>query len=75
MNGKPAVAKSLSLAELFALYLEKLPAGTKAESTLQGETVHHNHLLRHLKDGTIASTLAVRDLQGYVQKRLQDRYP
>ena len=74
LNGKPVVSKPLSLAELFALYLEKLPAGAKEESTLQGEVIHHNHLLRHLKAATIASTLAVSDLQAYVQKRLRDRH-
>ncbi len=74
LNGKPLVSKPLSLAELFALYLEKLPAGAKEESTLQGEVIHHNHLLRHLKAATIASTLAVSDLQAYVQKRLRDRH-
>ena len=74
LNGKPVAAKPLTLAELFALYLEKLPAGAKEESTLYGEAIHRKHLLRHLKASAIVPTLAVSDLQAYVEKRLRDRH-
>ena len=56
------------------LYTEKLPAGAKEQTTLQGEAIHRKHLLRHLKGGAAAQTLAVNELQAYVEKRLRDKH-
>ena len=74
LNAKPLAAKPLTLAELFDLYIEKLPAGAKEQTTLQGEAIHRKHLLRHLKGGATAQTLAVNELQAYVEKRLRDKH-
>ena len=74
LNAKPLAAKPLTLAELFDLYVEKLPAGAKEATTLQGEAIHRKHMLRHLKGSAAAQTLAVNELQAYVEKRLRDKH-
>ena len=74
MNGKPALPPALTLKDLFIRYLAALPEGAKALSTIDGERIHHQHLLRHLGAAVIAKTIGVSDVQEYVRKRLQDKY-
>src|SRR5262245_53747003 len=45
-NGKPVAQRSLTLAELFAEYRDKLPPGAKEPSTVSTERTHCDHLLR-----------------------------
>jgi len=67
-------AGPLTLKQLFDTYTDKLPAGSKEESTLKTEKLHFKHLLRHLKAGTIAQSLTASHVQAYVQRRAKDKY-
>ena len=46
----------------------------KAESTIDGEKIHHQHLLRHLGATTIARGIGATEVQEYVRKRLHEKY-
>ncbi len=74
LNGKLAPPKAVTLSELFKLYRTELGSGAKEPSTLEGEGTHIKHILRHLKPPTVVQTLTVSDLQGYVDKRLRDKW-
>ena len=74
LEGRPTKPIVRTLIDLFDLYEEKLPEGAKELPTLEGEKIHRNHLLRHLKASAVIQSLAVSDLQTYVEKRLQDRW-
>ena len=73
-NGKPSPSVVHSLNDLFKVYQEKLPAGTKEATTLQGEARHIKHLLRHIGANRIAQTIKGNDIQRYVEKRLQESW-
>jgi integrase len=73
-NGKPTAPAIRTLQDLFTLYTEKLPTGTKEVSTLAGEAIHRKHLLRHLKGSSVVSSMTAGDMQAYVEKRLQDKW-
>lgn len=64
----------LTLKQLFDRYRAELPAGAKEEATLAGERIHFQHLLRHLKESSLAQSLSVADAQVYVSKRTKDRW-
>lgn len=64
----------LTLKQLFEVYEAELPAGAKEESTRQGERIHVNHLLKHLRGSVVVGTLGVPDIQGYVAKRSKDKW-
>src|SRR6516162_3041362 len=57
LTGKPVVQRAQTLAELFATYREKYPAGVKESSTAYTERIHCNHLQRLLGGKTVAQTL------------------
>ena len=74
LHGKATHAAVVTLQDLFGLYREKLPEGAKEATTLEGENIHIKHLLRHLKSTAVVQTIAVGDLQAYVEKRLHDQW-
>ena len=73
-NGKPIRQPILTLKDLLTGYHKSLPEGTKAESTIDGEKIHHQHLLRHLGATTIAKSVGATEVQEYVRKRLHEKY-
>ena len=64
----------LTLKSLLDTYFEKLPAGSKEPSTVKTERLHEKHLLRHLRANTLAQSLTVSAIQGYVQRRSKDKW-
>ncbi len=74
MTGKAVVPRSLTLADLFATYREKYPAGAKETSTIYTERIHCNHLQRLLGGKTIAQTLTPASIQDYIECRSQERW-
>ena len=71
---KPIKAKSLGLTAFHDTYKEKLPAGRKEASTLDGEEIHLKHLKRHLGPSRKVQTITKSDLQNYVSSRLKEEY-
>ncbi|MEO1496286.1 MAG: site-specific integrase [Planctomycetota bacterium] len=63
-----------TLGDLFRIYQQELPDGSKETRTLEGEKLHFKHLLRHLKAGSRVSALAPSDVQRYVELRSRDAY-
>ena len=74
LNGKTVAPKAHSLSGLVRLYLQSLPEGAKAHSTLKTEETHLSHLLRHLRGSQLAQAVGIGDMQTYVKKRLRDKY-
>jgi hypothetical protein len=74
LNGKAIAPVVMILSDRFDLYDEKLPAGAKEASTLQGEKLHRKHLPKHLRSTTIIQSLTPGDLQSYVEKRLREKW-
>lgn len=68
----PTIVRTLS--DLFRVYRENTPAGSKEKTTLDGERTHEKHLLRLLKPTTFVKSLTVRDMQEYVDARLKDKW-
>jgi hypothetical protein len=64
----------LSLDQLFTLYEDSLPSGSKEETTLSGERIHFSHLKRHLGKSTVAQELTPALIQGYVASRSRDKW-
>lgn len=73
-KGKPTPPKIRTLGELFTVYKENLPVGAKEQTTLDGEEIHIQHLLRHLGSKRRVQAMAVHDLQTYVSKRSHDKW-
>lgn len=63
-----------TVADLFVIYQQELPAGAKEEQTLRGERIHFKHLLRHLKPRTLVANLDAATLQRYVQLRSKEKH-
>ncbi len=74
LNGKPVPFQAFTLKDLLSQYHETLPEGAKATATIDGEKIHHQHLLRHLGATTVARAIGVADVQEYVRKRRQEEY-
>ena len=66
--------RAISLTELHACYQAKLPAGSKEQSTLAGESIHLKHFRRHLGPHRVVQALTKADLQNYVSKRLKEQH-
>ncbi|MEO1497665.1 MAG: tyrosine-type recombinase/integrase [Planctomycetota bacterium] len=71
---KPPLSAVQTLEDLFRVYQEELPVGSKEERTLAGERLHFKHLLRHLKPKTKLSAINSREIQRYVDSRSKDRF-
>ncbi len=71
---KPTRPPILTLKDLLEGYHASLPEGAKAESTIGGEKIHQQHLLRHLGATTIANNIGGSQVQDYVRKRLRDKH-
>ena len=74
LREKPKAPKVRTLGDLFRIYRERLPEGAKEPTTLKTEETYIGHLLRHLGTSKAVRTVTASDLQGYVERRLQDRY-
>ena len=66
-------SKAISLKNLFAEYLERLPTVAKEENTVKLERSHIKHFNRLLKTSKSATTTTSADLQRYVEKRLKEK--
>ena len=71
-KGEEERREHLTLRQLIERYQAELPPGTKEESTLNSERTHFKHLLRHLKGSSVAQSLSVPDIEGYITKRMKD---
>lgn len=65
--------KPLTLTGLFDAYEAVLPSGAKSQNTLNTEQVHRKHILRVLGEHTPAASLALNDLQRYVNERSKEK--
>jgi len=63
-----------TLAQLFDLYSDSVPAGAKEANTLEGEKRHMRHIKRHLRSSSIAQSISTADLQRYVALRSKDQW-
>ena len=72
--GKLMTEQGCTLESLFDLYLKSLPEGAKEQTTRKTEGTHISHLSRHLKPSRLAQTVTVADMQGYIDRRLRDKY-
>lgn len=63
-----------TLGDLFETYRKQTPAGSKEVVTLNGERTHEKHLLRLLKPNRLLKGLLIRDLQEYVDARLEEKW-
>ncbi len=76
LTGKPvleAPPEALTLAQLFDLYRRSLPEGAKERNTLRTEGIHQAHALRLLGAATPATSLTLRDVQAYADRRARER--
>ncbi|MEM8946953.1 MAG: site-specific integrase [Planctomycetota bacterium] len=73
-NHKARPDKIRTLGELFDGYLHSLPAGSKEETTLDGEAIHRKHLARILKKRCPLKSITQSLLQEYINTRLQDTF-
>jgi integrase len=73
-TGAEKKRERLTIKQLFDRYQAELPPGAKEETTLAGEKIHFQHLLRHLKGSSLAESLTVPDAQAYVAKRMKDTW-
>jgi len=71
---KATTSSDIGLTDFFATYKERLPAGRKEASTLQGEGIHLKHLKRHLGPNRKVQTITKANLQRYVSNRLKETY-
>ncbi|HWY85513.1 MAG TPA: hypothetical protein VNX28_02250, partial [Gemmataceae bacterium] len=71
---RPVAVRPLTLAELVALYREKFPAGAKEASTASTERIHCKHFVRVFGKNTALQTMTQADVQGYIDRRSQDRW-
>ena len=74
LQSPTAVKGQVTLKQLFGIYLESLPPGAKEETTIIGEKLHHNHLLRHLGSRKLVRSITKADLQGYIARRCKDMW-
>jgi hypothetical protein len=70
---KPAVQKTLTLAELFKTYFDNLPTGSLEDSTVRGMRIHEGQLYRLLGKKFAIQKLTTLDLQRYVDRRSKDK--
>ena len=70
---KPAVQKTLTLAELFQAYFDNLPSGSLEDSTINGMRIHERQLYRVLGKKFAIQKLTTLDLQRYVDRRSKDK--
>lgn len=68
LTGKPTAPKALTLAELYAVYEEKTPAGSKEKNSASTEKSHWKHLTHILGGKVVAQSLTTADIQRYVQQ-------
>ena len=69
LNGKPTVARRLTLAALFGGYLEGIPDGSMEDNSLGTVKIHMSHFERILGKGFPVKALKIADLQQYVRTR------
>jgi integrase len=74
LNRKPEIPRGMALADLFATYRAKYPAGAKEETTAYTERLHCNHLLRLFGGNTIVQTLTTAAVQEYIEKRSKQKW-
>jgi integrase len=74
LGQKPVAERVLTVAEVFASYRAKYPAGAKEASTTYTERIHCNHLHRLLGGKTIAQTLTTANVQDYIDRRSQEEW-
>ena len=74
LTGKPTAPKALTLAELYAVYEEKTPAGSKEKNSASTEKSHWKHLTHILGGKVVAQSLTTADIQRYVQQRSEDSF-
>ena len=60
--------------ELIEAYREALPLGAKEPSTIEGENIHIEHLLRHFGRHAVVEGLVLNDVQSYVKLRSAESY-
>jgi hypothetical protein len=73
LNGKPTVARSITLASMFDKYRESLPDRSVEESTLYTARIHMNHVARVMGRTADARGISLADLQRYVDKRSKEK--
>ena len=66
--------RHLGLADFFKTYQERLPNGSKEDSTLRSERLHVGHFQRHLGTNRNVQSITKADLQRYVTKRLKEKH-
>ena len=66
--------RDLGLADYYATYGERIPAGHKEATTLKGEQGHVRHFTRILGKSRAVQSITKADLQQYAAKRLKERY-
>jgi integrase len=72
--GKPAKPKIGTLADLFQVYVDEMPAGAKAEETILGERSHQKHFLKHLRKSTPVQSITTATMQNYISLRAKDKW-
>ena len=65
--------RCLDLTSLFDAYFNSLPAGNLEDSTIEGMKVHRRRLEKHFGKSFDVRSLALTDLQNYIEKRSRDR--
>ena len=73
LNGKPVLAKAMTIEELFKLYDAGLPDGLKEPNTRATERLHVKHLKRILGGITAAQSLTLNNIQQYCDKRANEK--
>lgn len=63
-----------TLADLFRIYQEELPEGSKEKNTLRGEQLRIKHLLRIVKGRALIATITTHKVQLYIETRLKERH-
>jgi integrase len=75
LNGKPVIAKSVTLEEFFERYKEHAQNGAKEAYTVYIETIHMAHLTRILGKRFRLETITSENLQKYVDSRSKEKGP
>ena len=76
-TGEEKKRERLTLKQVFDRYQNyhaELPKPVKEESTLAGERIHFQHLLRHLNGKSDAQSLSAAQVDAYVTKRMKDKW-